>query len=137
MTIEKTHPRLQSKVCSLLNFQKVTSDYHHYHKLYCITEIYPDETVVLALEPIISHSLFRKGTEKLKISNQLFVSIDKQLVRDKPIELISKAQVLREEIARQELKNEITFEIKKILPLLQFTNARRMPYPVFIYYRLK
>ena len=48
-----------------------------------------------------------------------------------------KAQVLREEIARQELKNEITFEIKKILPLLQFTNARRMPYPVFIYYRLK
>ena len=62
--------------------------------LYCMAEVEPNWVIVLALVPKISHSLFRTGTEKINLTKNLTLSIDKDLVRDIPMELVTKAQVI-------------------------------------------
>jgi len=62
-----------------------------------MAEVESNWVIVLALLPKISHSLFRTGTEKLNLTKHLSISIDKDLVRDKPMELVTKAQNVRSE----------------------------------------
>ena len=77
-------------------------------------------------------TVFRKGTEKQQISNDVAVSIDKQLVRDKPVELIAKAQILRVE----SFGDKINFRVKHILPMVHFSNSRRLAHPYHLYFKL-
>lgn len=76
--------------------------------------------------------VFRKGTERQKISSQIEVSIDRQLVRDKPVELISKSQILRVE----NFGEKVNFKIKEIMPAVHFSNSRRLAHPYHLYFKL-
>ena len=79
--------------------------------------------------------VFRKGNERQHISRDIGVSIDKQLCRDKPVELIAKAQLLR--IPDQHsFGDKVNFKIKHILPTVHFSNGRRLAHTIHLFFRL-
>ena len=61
---------------------------------FCIAEVETNWVVVLALVPHINHSLFRTGAERVNLTKNICLSIDKNLVREKPMELVTKVEVI-------------------------------------------
>ena len=82
-----------------------------------MTEIEPNQIVILASVPVISHSLFRTGSERINLTQNIKIEIDKNLVRDKPLEFVTKTVNIRTDFVKKCLKNQFSLDpVIEILP---------------------
>ena len=99
--------------------------------LFCMTEVEANEVIILALVPVIAHSLFRTGSEKINLTRNIKIEVDKNLVRDKPLEFVTKTVKIRTEFVLKLLKKQFAIEpVVEILPVVNFSNGRRIPFPI-------
>ncbi|CAG5104203.1 Oidioi.mRNA.OKI2018_I69.chr1.g1141.t1.cds [Oikopleura dioica] len=104
-------------------------------QLFCATDVEPGWTVVLALIPHINHSLFLTGKEKAALTKEVSLTVAPELTEDKPLELVSKLIPLPLESTLKHLKKNHHLDLKWISPIIQFTNARRIAFPISLEFK--
>ena len=103
-----------------------------------MTEIEPNQIVILASVPVISHSLFRTGSERINLTQNIKIEIDKNLVRDKPLEFVTKTVNIRTDFVKKCLKNQFSLDpVIEILPVVNFSNGRRIPFPITLSFKVE
>ena len=98
-------------------------------QLFCATDVEPGCTIVLVLIPKINHSLFLTGKEKSRLTADVSLTIAPELAEDKPFELVSKLVPVPVESTLKYL-NKNQLDLKWLSPIIQFTNARRIAFPI-------
>ena len=84
---------------------------------------------MLVLIPKINHSLFLTGKEKARLTAEVSLTVAPELAEDKPFELVSKLVPVPVESTLKHL-NKNQLDLKWLSPIIQFTNARRIAFPI-------